>query len=148
MASRKVLLGIAAAAVIAIAYFAVKGFPPVGPGAEGTVGAAKRYQSAADDRKDVVLQDEGVQSCLQSDAFRQLIADKEARAGAREQGLPEGDVRRLRPGVRRWQPPRQAPALRGSASDADAAGRPDAEPPPRRAALDAAGTGRRRPARR
>jgi hypothetical protein len=80
MASRKVLLGIAAVAVIAIAFFAVKGFPPVGPGAEGTVGAAKRYQSQQIEGKDIVLQDPGVQLLLQSDSFRKLIADKEARA--------------------------------------------------------------------
>ena len=80
MTSRKVLLGIAAAAVIAIALFAVKGFPPVGPGAEGTVGAAQRYQSQQIEGKDVVLQDAAVQQLLQSDSFRRLISDKEARA--------------------------------------------------------------------
>ena len=71
---------LAAAAVIAIALFAVKGFPPVGPGAEGTVGAAQRYQSQQIEGKDVVLQDAAVQQLLQSDSFRRLISDKEARA--------------------------------------------------------------------
>ena len=80
MSTKKALLGIAAAAVIAIGYFAVSGFPPVGPGAEGTVGAAKRYQSEQMASKDVVLQDTGVQQLLQSDTLRKLIADKETRA--------------------------------------------------------------------
>ena len=78
--SRKVLLGIAAAAVIAVGYFAVNGFPPVGPGAEGTVGAAKRYQSEQMAGKDVAVQDDGVQALLQSDAFRRVVADKQTRA--------------------------------------------------------------------
>jgi len=80
MSTKKVLLGIAAAAVIAIGYFALSGFPPVGPGAEGTVGAAKRYQSEQMASKDVVLQDTGVQQLLQSDTLRKLIADKETRS--------------------------------------------------------------------
>jgi hypothetical protein len=78
--SRKVLLGIAAAAVIAVGYCAVNGFPPVGPGAEGTVGAAKRYQSEQMAGKDVAVQDDGVQALLQSDAFRRVVADKQTRA--------------------------------------------------------------------
>ena len=78
--SRKVLVGIAAAAVLAIGYFAVNGFPPVGPGAEGTVGAAKRYQSEQMNAGDVTVQDDGVQALLQSDDFRHVVADKETRA--------------------------------------------------------------------
>lgn len=79
MTSRKVLLGIAAAAVIAIGYFAVRGFPPVGPGAEGTVGAAKRYQSSQINDRDVVIGDAQLQDVLQSDAFNKLISDPAAR---------------------------------------------------------------------
>ena len=78
--SRKVLVGIAAAAVLAIGYFAVNGFPPVGPGAEGTVGAARRYQSEQMNAGDVTVQDDGVQALLQSDDFRHVVADKETRA--------------------------------------------------------------------
>jgi hypothetical protein len=78
--SKKVLLGVAAVAVIAIGYFAIKGYPPVGDGAQGTVGAAKRFQSEQISDKDVILQDTEVQQVLQSDAFRRVIADKETRA--------------------------------------------------------------------
>ena len=80
MASRKLLLGIAAVAVIAIGYFAVRGFPPVGPGSEGTVGAAKKYQSEQISAKDVVLQSPEVQRVLQSDSFRRLVSNPETRA--------------------------------------------------------------------
>ena len=78
MSSRKVLLGIAAVAVLAIGYFAVTGFPPTGPGSEGTVGAAKRYQSEQISGKDVVLQNPELQSFMQTDVFHALISDKRA----------------------------------------------------------------------
>ncbi len=64
--SKKALLGVAAVAVIAIGYFAIKGYPPVGDGAAGTVGAAKKYQSEQISDKDVVLKDadaEGGATC-------------------------------------------------------------------------------------
>jgi len=78
MSSRKVLLGIAAVAVLAIAYFAITGFPPVGPGSEATVGAAKRYQSEQISGKDVVLQNAELQAFMQTDVFHSLISDKRA----------------------------------------------------------------------
>jgi hypothetical protein len=80
MSTKKVLLGVAAAAAIAIGYFAINGYPPVGPGTEGTVGAARKYQSEQISGKDVVLQDTELQQVLQSDALRKLLADKETRA--------------------------------------------------------------------
>ena len=97
--SKKVLLGIAAVAVLAIAYFAIKGTPRVGPGAEATVGAAKKYQSEQISGKDVVLQDTEVQQILQSDAFRRAIADKETRAllasDAFQRAMSDANVRAL-----------------------------------------------------
>jgi hypothetical protein len=80
MSSRKVLLGIAAVAVLAIAYFAVTGFPPTGPGSEATIGAAKRYQSEQISSKDVVLQKPEVQRVLQSDSFHKLVSNPQTRA--------------------------------------------------------------------
>jgi len=77
--SRKVLVGIAAAAVIAIGYFVVNGLPPLGPGAEGTVGAARRYQSEQMNAGDVTVQNDGVQALLQSDDFRRVVSNKETR---------------------------------------------------------------------
>jgi hypothetical protein len=78
MSSRKLLLGIAAVAVIAIGYFVVNGYPPAGPGAEGTVGAAKRYESEQISSKDVTLQNAELQTFMQSEVFHSLISDKRA----------------------------------------------------------------------
>ena len=77
--SKKVLLGVAAVAVIAIGYFAIKGYPPVGSGAEGTVGAAKKYQSEQISAKDVVLEDTELQAFMQSEIFDKLVSDRASR---------------------------------------------------------------------
>ena len=78
-ASRRLMLGIAAAAVLAIAVFAVKGFPPVGPGSEATVGAARKHptEPAAAKAKDVAPQNPEIQRVLQSDSFRKLVSNPE-----------------------------------------------------------------------
>ena len=57
MSTKRVLLAVAAVAVIAIGYIAVNGVPPVGPGTEGTVGAAKRYQAPQIAEGDVQVAD-------------------------------------------------------------------------------------------
>ena len=59
-------------------YFAVKGFPPVGPGSEATVGATKRYESEQMSSKDVKLDDPQLQAFMQTDTYQRLIADKAA----------------------------------------------------------------------
>ena len=76
--SKKALLGVAAVAVIAIGYFAVKGYPPLGGGAAGTIGAAKRYESEQISGKDVVLKDAELQAFMQTDVFQALVSDKQA----------------------------------------------------------------------
>ena len=78
--TRKAMWGIAAAAAVLLAVFAVRGFPPVGYGTEGTVGAAKKYQAPQIAAKDVVLGDAVAQEFLQSEAFDQLIKDPQARS--------------------------------------------------------------------
>jgi hypothetical protein len=77
--TRKVIWGLAVAAAITLAFFAGRGFPPVGTGTEGTIGAAKRYQAQQLSDKDVVLGDTEAQAFLQSDAFTQLINDEASR---------------------------------------------------------------------
>ncbi len=76
--SKKVLLGVAAVAVVAIGYFAIKGYPPVGDGAAGTVGAAKRYESEQMTGKDVVVENAELAAFMQTDVFHTLISDKQA----------------------------------------------------------------------
>src|SRR5512143_3163206 len=77
--SKKVLLGVAAVAVIAIGYFAIKGYPPVGDGAAGTVGAAKKYQAEQIATKDVVLENSEIQAFMQSEVFQKLLNDRASR---------------------------------------------------------------------
>ena len=92
--------GLAAAATITFAVFAMKGFPPAGYGTEGTIGAAKKYQAQQLADKDVVLGDAAVQEFLQSDTFDRLMKDPNARTpdrrrarrrGAAKHGAPERD---------------------------------------------------------
>ena len=78
-AMRKNLMwGLATAAAILLAYFAVRGFPDVGQGSEATIGAAKRYQAPQIQGKDVVLGDQSVQQFMQSDVFDRLLKDPAA----------------------------------------------------------------------
>ncbi len=85
----------------------VKGFPPVGRGTEGTIGAAKKYQAQQLADKDVVLGDAAVQEFFQSDTFDRLIKDPNARnliadaridAALQDEELPERDRQRRDPG--------------------------------------------------
>jgi citrate lyase gamma subunit len=78
--TRKAMWGIAAAAAVLLGVFAVRGFPPVGRGTEGTVGAAKKYQAPQIAAKDVVLGDAVAQEFLQSEAFDHLMKDRDARS--------------------------------------------------------------------
>ena len=82
--------------------FAVKGFPPVGSGSEGTIGAAQKYQAPQLADKDVVLGDAAVQEFLQSDVFDRLIKDPDAREllNATRTCAPRSRTRRLRSAIR------------------------------------------------
>ena len=60
--ARKVMMGLAAAAAVVLGVFAVTGYPPIGRGTEGSIDAAKRYQSQQLAAKDVVLGDTAVRN--------------------------------------------------------------------------------------
>lgn len=79
--ARKIMYGLAAAAAIVLAVYAVTGFPPIGGGTEGTIGQAKRYQAAQPQiaGKDVTLGDTAAQAFLQSDVFDRLVKNETAR---------------------------------------------------------------------
>ena len=77
--ARKVMMGLAAAAAVVLGVFAVTGYPPIGRGTEGSIDAAKRYQSQQLAARDVVLGDTAVQEFLQSDVFDRLMRDDAAR---------------------------------------------------------------------
>ncbi len=98
-------VGVAIIAAGAIAFFAVNGFPPGERGAEGTVGAAARYQAPQIATSDVQVTDAEIQEFLQSDTFDRLIKEKAlhpvfASAAAREALARPGVIEALaRPGV-------------------------------------------------
>ncbi len=74
---KKVMWGMVAAAFVALVVMKVAGYPPI-DGAQGTVGAAKRYQADQIAPADVKV-DDSAQAFLQSDVFDQLMKDPDAR---------------------------------------------------------------------
>jgi anti-sigma factor RsiW len=76
---KKVMWGVAAAAILALVVMKFVGYPPTGSGTEGTIGAAKRYQAPQIDSSDVVVADAEAQAFMQSDAFDALIKDEDTR---------------------------------------------------------------------
>ena len=76
--AKKVLWSVAAAAAAALVVMRVAGYPPVEKGTEATIGAAQRYQSQQIAAADVKVENPELQAFLQSDLFRQLVADKAA----------------------------------------------------------------------
>jgi hypothetical protein len=77
--AKKAMLGLAAAAAVVLIVFAITGYPPIGSGTAGTVGAAKRAQAPQIAAQDVVVGDTAVQQFLQSETFSHLINDPNAR---------------------------------------------------------------------
>ena len=53
MKSKQVLLAVGVLALAALGYFVIKGVPTVGTGAEGTIGAAQRYNAEQIHKEDV-----------------------------------------------------------------------------------------------
>ena len=74
-----------AAAVGFLAWKGILGYPP--QGTEGTIGAAKRYQSEQIAAGDVELNDPQTQAFIQSDLFHRLQTDVEFRKGVIAGGL-------------------------------------------------------------
>jgi hypothetical protein len=75
MSTRKWIVGVGAVVALALVVAVWKGaFPPQG-GMEGTIGAAKRYQSEQLAAGDVALTDSDIQDLLQSDLFHQIVTD-------------------------------------------------------------------------
>ena len=78
--TKKVMLGLAAAAAVILAFFTVHGFPTVDRGTEGTIGAAKKYEAPQIAASDVKTGDASAQDFLQSDTYDKLAKDPAARA--------------------------------------------------------------------
>ena len=78
--AKKVMWGLAAAAVIVLAVWFVKGTPDVGGPAAGTVGVAKRYAAPQIGAEDVKLEASAqtIQAFLDSEPFARVMADPAA----------------------------------------------------------------------
>jgi hypothetical protein len=74
---KKLMWGLVATAAVALIVMKFAGYPPV-DGAQGTVGAAKRYQAEQIAGSDVKV-DDSAQAFLQSDTFDQLMKDPDTR---------------------------------------------------------------------
>lgn len=77
--SKRVMFSLAAAAAVVLGVFVIKGYPPIGSGTEGSIGAAKRYQAPQMAAGDVKLGDASAQEFLQSDVFDRLMKDETSR---------------------------------------------------------------------
>ena len=75
--AKKVMMGLAAAAVIVFGVALYTGFPPVDH-SQGAVGAAKRYDGGQLAAGDVQVGDQEAQAFLQSDTFDRLMKDPAA----------------------------------------------------------------------
>lgn len=82
MPNKKWILGGAAAVAVVVAFIALRN-PNQGTNAQGTIGAANRYQSEQVSAKDVALDNPQVASFLQSDTFRKLAASPSFREAAK-----------------------------------------------------------------
>ena len=93
---KKMMWGLAAAAVIALAVLNYTGILPPKEGTEGTVGAAKRYSASQIRDTDVALGDTSAQEFIQTPVFEQMMRDEKVR-----QALANKDVRQAlaSPGV-------------------------------------------------
>ena len=74
---KKLMWGLVATAALALVVMKFMGYPPI-DGAQGTIGAAKRYQADQIAPSDVKV-DDSAQAFVQSDVFDQLMKDPDAR---------------------------------------------------------------------
>ena len=84
---KKMMWGLVAAAVIALAVLNFAGIIPPKEGIEGTVGAAKRYSAAQISDSDVALGDTSVQEFIQSPVFEQMMRDDNVRRALASPGV-------------------------------------------------------------
>ena len=82
MSNKKWILGAAAGVAVVVAFLAMRN-PNQGTNAQGTIGAANRYQSEQISGKDVALDNQQVANFIQSDTFRKLAANPAFREAAK-----------------------------------------------------------------
>ena len=77
--NKKLIFGLAAAAVVILAVVTYTSYPPSTEGTEATIGAAQRAQTPQIASKDVGLGDTSAQDVLQSDTFDAIMKDETLR---------------------------------------------------------------------
>jgi hypothetical protein len=85
MSTKRIVIGLGVVIAIALGIASFKGVIPPKSGVEGTIGAAKRYQTTQISAGDVTLTDAEMQDLLQSDLFHQLVTDANFREVLRTQ---------------------------------------------------------------
>jgi len=77
--NRKVIWGLAAAAVLVIAVVGYRANPSVNQGTEATIGTAQRYQAPQIESKDVAIGDTKTQAVMQTATWDAIIKDETLR---------------------------------------------------------------------
>jgi len=77
--NKKLIFGLAAAAVVILAVITYTSYPPATEGTEATIGAAQRAQTPQIASKDVGLGDTSAQDVLQTETWDAIMKDQELR---------------------------------------------------------------------
>lgn len=86
---QRMLLAASGLALVTFGYFAVRGFPPVGRGAEGTAGALREYRKEPITAGDVDARDALVREFMLTAAFDRLMKDPSARGALADASVRE-----------------------------------------------------------
>lgn len=78
--NKKLIFGLAAAAVVILAVITYTSYPPATEGTEATIGAAQRAQTPQIASKDVGLGDTSAQEVLQTETWDAIMKDEELRS--------------------------------------------------------------------
>lgn len=88
--NKKLIFGLAAAAVVILAVITYNSYPPATEGTEATIGTAQRAQQPQIAAKDVGLGDQSAQTVLQSETWDAIMKDEDLRSS-----LQDAEVRRI-----------------------------------------------------
>jgi anti-sigma-K factor RskA len=77
--NRRIVVGLAAAAVVVLAVASYFQNPPVNEGTEATIGAAQRYQAPQIEAKDVAVGDTSAQALMQTETWDAIVKDETLR---------------------------------------------------------------------
>ena len=82
--NKKLIFGLAAAAVVILAVITYTSYPPATEGTEATIGAAQRAQTPQMASKDVGLGDTSAQALLQTETWDAIMKDEDLRSSLQD----------------------------------------------------------------